>query len=145
MRKFAVVILLFVALPAAAEVYKWTDAEGRVHFGDKPKDAKVAAEAVDVRDYKPGTDDGVRQINERRERLMDAGKPSPADARREKFVNAVEDAAKARACREAKDRLMRIRGPVVFLDDDGKPVKVTERGREQKAKEQEAWIQANCR
>lgn len=29
-------IFLVLSLPAQAQVYKWTDAEGRVHYGNKP-------------------------------------------------------------------------------------------------------------
>ena len=32
----ALTIGLLLALPAQAEVYKWTDEQGRVHFSDKP-------------------------------------------------------------------------------------------------------------
>ena len=31
-----VLLLAILALPAAAEIYKWTDAQGKVHYGDQP-------------------------------------------------------------------------------------------------------------
>lgn len=34
--------LLALAWPAAAQVYKWTDENGKVHYGDKPQGAKAA-------------------------------------------------------------------------------------------------------
>jgi hypothetical protein len=34
--------LLAVSWPAAAQVYKWTDENGKVHYGDKPPGAKAA-------------------------------------------------------------------------------------------------------
>ena len=30
----------FIAYPAHSEIYKWTDKNGQVHYGDKPKDKK---------------------------------------------------------------------------------------------------------
>lgn len=39
-------LVAFVALPAAAGVYKWKDVEGRTHFSDKPP---VGATADEVR------------------------------------------------------------------------------------------------
>jgi hypothetical protein len=53
--------VLFLLMPlyanvVSAEIYKWVDADGNVHFGDKPRDATVAREAepVDVtEDYRP--------------------------------------------------------------------------------------------
>ena len=33
-----VIVALLVALPASAQVYKWTDPGGKVHYGDRPPD-----------------------------------------------------------------------------------------------------------
>jgi glutaredoxin len=38
------VLLLVCALPAAAGVYKWTDADGRVHYSDSPPPDRKAAQ-----------------------------------------------------------------------------------------------------
>ena len=63
LRNFAqyLTVLTFLALClsppiALGEIYKWTDAEGNVHFGDKPKDPEQAANAkpVEVKEnYQP--------------------------------------------------------------------------------------------
>jgi hypothetical protein len=38
----AACILAAVSWPAGAQVYKWTDENGKVHYGDKPQGAKPA-------------------------------------------------------------------------------------------------------
>lgn len=38
-------VTLAIALPAAAKIYKWTDEQGNVHYGDEPPEG---AEAVDL-------------------------------------------------------------------------------------------------
>ena len=45
-RPHALVVLLIAvcAMPAAAGVYKWTDAEGRVHYSDSPPPDQKAAQ-----------------------------------------------------------------------------------------------------
>ncbi len=48
----AVSVLLACAAASAGEVYKWTDKDGRVHYGDRPKHE---AEALDT---KPGSGTG---------------------------------------------------------------------------------------
>lgn len=64
MRVALAVSLIFVcAAASAAEVYKWRDKEGRLHYGDKPKHG--AAETVDMA---PGSG---------------TGQPSPATAERQ--------------------------------------------------------------
>jgi len=56
---FAGILLISTAMLAAqarAEIYKWVDEQGNVHFGDKPRDKDLAdrAEQVEiVESYKP--------------------------------------------------------------------------------------------
>ena len=35
-------LMAILAGPVLAEVYKWVDEQGNVHFGDKPKDRELA-------------------------------------------------------------------------------------------------------
>ena len=72
MKSIVIVLLLAAPIVAGAEIYKWTDAQGRVHFSDKPVDKNGKTEIVEVKDYKPGTDENVRQIYERNDRLRHA-------------------------------------------------------------------------
>lgn len=67
-------VMAILASPAAAEIYKWVDAQGNVHFGDKPKDQKVAdqAEPVDiVESYQPAemTDEEQQAFDREQEAL----------------------------------------------------------------------------
>lgn len=51
---FWIFCLFFVSLFASADIYKWVDEKGRVHYGDKPteKEKKVA---VDISSYESVT------------------------------------------------------------------------------------------
>lgn len=61
MPRVLLVLLAFVLLwplgrsIQAGEVYKWTDAEGRVHFGDRPA-AAPGAEEVKIRSFSEASD-----------------------------------------------------------------------------------------
>ena len=46
-RVILIFALLCAALPAAADVYKWVDSEGKIHYSDTPP-AKGAAKTVDL-------------------------------------------------------------------------------------------------
>jgi glutaredoxin len=52
LRLFVVVIFgcvsMFSAMPISAEIYKWIDGDGKVHFGDQPPSA-ANAERLDLR------------------------------------------------------------------------------------------------
>ena len=53
-RRFAFAVLLACAMSASAQpVYRWTDAQGRVHYGDRPP-ASVDARPVDIAPPPPG-------------------------------------------------------------------------------------------
>ena len=43
MNKFVFILLLIVA-PVSAGIYKWTDSDGNVHFGDRPAEIDSATE-----------------------------------------------------------------------------------------------------
>lgn len=81
-----VLILLLVLLPsvATAQIYRWTDAEGRVHFGQQPGAGAVAVEV------KP-------QVIERDQATLEreAGAARFFDARLEEQAKASEQAAEA--------------------------------------------------
>ena len=47
MRLLAVLALIAVAAPAAAQIYRWTDADGRVHFSNTTPPPGVKATVVD--------------------------------------------------------------------------------------------------
>ena len=136
--------LVLVPFATQAEVYKWTDAQGRVHFGDKPTDNKVKAQEVEVRDYKPGNDEAVREIYERRDRLRDAGEAGTKDAQSTEAQQRRQADARAELCKTERERLVRISGRVEFYDKQGKPVKVTEQERAERQRKQEAWLREHC-
>lgn len=54
MKKIIIGLMCALSFGALAEIYKWTDENGKVHFGDKPK-ATNQAEKIEVRKQKTGT------------------------------------------------------------------------------------------
>lgn len=67
-------ILALAALPAYAQLYKWTDADGKVHYSDRPQDGVKAKEiAVQRAAAKPAAasnNDWQQRELESRERRM---------------------------------------------------------------------------
>jgi hypothetical protein len=58
--RFAVLLAALVALPASAQLYKWTDANGRVQYSDKPPPANTKGQTVQGNNIStvPGTSQG---------------------------------------------------------------------------------------
>lgn len=54
------IILLIVPFSVFAQIYKWTDENGGIHFGDLPKDRKKAEKVtVEINSYEKETYDHV--------------------------------------------------------------------------------------
>ena len=80
MRHLLFIVLLIPSL-ASAEIYRWTDAQGRVHFGEKP--GAAGAETVEVKPQVVERDEATRQREQRTEEYFDARRDEKAasDAR----------------------------------------------------------------
>jgi len=95
MRALLLTLILMPAL-ASAQIYRWTDAEGRVHFGQRPP---AGAEQIEVRPQVVERDDQTREREARSERFF--------DARRQEQQGAREQASQTRAAREQECQSLR--------------------------------------
>jgi len=108
-------------VPAGAEIFKWTDEQGRVHYGDKPPEK--GARSVDV---DPGTSNGSplpsdTERHEKTRRLLRAYEEERRiKQQREQHLQA-EVAERRKRCAWARDRLRRYQqaGRLYDLDELG--------------------------
>jgi hypothetical protein len=97
--------LCLLVLPglATAEIYRWTDANGQVHFGQRP--AASGAEKVEVRPQVVERDQQTREREERTSRFYDARREEQAQA----SAQAAERQSKSAAeCQDLRRRLANI-------------------------------------
>ncbi|WP_394375559.1 DUF4124 domain-containing protein [Stutzerimonas frequens] len=97
MRTLLLITLLLPTL-ASAQIYRWTDAEGRVHFGQRPA---AGAEQIEVRPQVVERDDQTREREARSERFF--------DARRQEQQAAREQASQTREAQEQECQSLRNR------------------------------------
>ena len=99
------VLLCLLLLPglAAAEIYRWTDASGQVHFGQRP--AVAGAEKVEVKPQVVERDQLTRERQERTSRFYDARRAEQVQA---SAVAAEQQTKRAQECRELRKRLASI-------------------------------------
>jgi len=102
MRHLLFIVLLIPSL-ASAEIYRWTDAQGRVHFGEKP--GAAGAETVEVKPQVVERDEATRQREQRTEEYFDARRDEKAasDARA-----AQVRAERSKECNELRRNLSQI-------------------------------------
>lgn len=84
-----IVALLFFSIPAFAQVYKWTDENGNVHFGNQPPPGE--REQMEIRESAPGgmgfnsgTPQGDRKHRDRSDEYdpIKSGAKAKSDARK---------------------------------------------------------------
>jgi predicted lipid-binding transport protein (Tim44 family) len=103
----ALLALTLAAAPAVAQVYKWTDANGQVHFGDRgpsnatqvkaptPPTTAPAAEAAPAA-AKPAPGPGGTDA-------ADAGPPAPVSPQQSQQVRRDVASARVQQCKDARE------------------------------------------
>lgn len=99
----ALLCLLLLPGLAAAEIYRWTDANGQVHFGQRP--AAAGAQQIEVKPQVVERDQLTREREERANRFFDARREEQAQA---SAVAAERQAKRAAECQELRRRLSNI-------------------------------------
>ena len=105
LRFFSVFICLIAVNAAVAEVYKWVDAEGNLHFSDSPQDA-TRGEAVDLSNV--NVMEGGEQLVKSADRHR---RQTERDATRQAKVSAELAEQKAKACAEDLKRYRSLTTP----------------------------------
>ena len=102
-------LLVFAALIAwsslaSAVVYKWTDAQGKLQYGDRPPDG-VHAEVVQLLGTHPSTG---RIASSTPAQAPAVANPTPKDAEDKKAVDQDVAQVKDKQCTEAQDRYKKL-------------------------------------
>lgn len=126
--------LILATAPAAAELYKWTDAEGKVHFSDQPPPPEVKA-PVTVKPRRPGAPAAsatpaatgaptyVEQEAEFRKRQVETAEKAKAEKQA-----ADEAAEKQRNCEQARARVasLEVGGRITRTNAAGEQIFLTD-------------------
>jgi hypothetical protein len=131
-----------------AEIYRWTDKEGRVHFSDREPDTRAAdVRMVDVRGNAETLDPELEDQRARGRKLLEVW-----DAERNERASAAAAAEQARAamqqrCEWVARELDRVNNARVLYrrGDDGGRQYLESGERDRYAKELLDWRDDNCR
>jgi hypothetical protein len=131
-------LALFVALPASAQMYKWVDSDGKVHYSDKPPPSNIKAEKL--RTPAPASAPAASEVKgaAQKDAAKDAAKTGPkTPAEQEQaFRKRQLDAAKAREEEGKKqaqaldkaENCKRAKASVTSLQMGGRQVRIDEKG-----------------
>ena len=122
MRCLLIIPFLCLSLPAVAEVYRWVDPDGQVHYGESPpSEGALKIELPEALESSPEPDRETADRLARQQRLLDA-----YEHERERKEAAAADASRARQadaarCADLRQHWRRLSfaGPVYYQSPDG--------------------------
>lgn len=120
---FIMVLVLMLNTVDAAEVYKWVDEDGQVHYGSKPKDKSAKEVKIKNRYIDSGTSTPALSTRERLDKqkkfinALDADNKSIAEEKRKQKQ---QEELKNSRCNAARDQLKRQESASALYDLDEK-------------------------
>jgi cell division protein FtsN len=136
--------LLLAAPGSMAEVHRWVDEQGQVHYEDRSR----AQSTTGARSYKsPGNSvDDHQQRMEKTRKLINAYQTERQQQREAKEERAEQQERRKRNCLIARDNLEQYRahGSIYRLDDNGERVYYSEQEREALLERARANVQKWC-
>ncbi len=131
-KRLLFLVLLLITPLAHAAVYQWTDANGQVHFGDRPP-AQVKSNEVRVNAAPAQVDTSARERHQKMTEFLNQ-QQQEREARQADQAKSREQAQKAEAtCQKLRARLKNMARISTFynLDESGERVFVSEEENEQ--------------
>ena len=139
-------VLIGAATNAAGEIYKWTDEEGNVHFGDKP--VAEDSERVAIRSRPTNPERVQSQVQSRAEAAAKAAEEqaaaTPAGPTAEELQARLEERAKK--CDTYRERLQRfVTSRRIYREDEnGERVYMNEEEMQEAREKVENQVQEYC-
>ena len=119
---------LFTSMQVAAEIYKCTDAGGKVHYGDKPCKGESI---IFTPRAGPRTDENAEDRVEKRNRLLRAYQEEHVQNRKKAAEQKAEKEKRMKNCHRAMNRYQQVTssGRIYQIDGDGNRIDFTDEER----------------
>lgn len=143
-----IVCTLLLILPFAvstfAEIYRWTDAQGKTHFSEHPPEDQVKSEEVSSKLPPLNRDSSAGETKKLQQLFKGPTPEEQAHQQQEKVRQQQRDQQKNLACNKAKKQLQVLKGRVFFTDNNGKEYSVSEEERQLRVTRLEQEIRRHC-
>jgi len=135
-----------LALPAAAQVYKWLDEDGRVHYSaQRPPAGAEQLETIEPRDTE-ASPQARKRLAEQQKRL-EALRRQREQREQRAAEQAAAEASRRENCAKARENLQNLQTAIRIYetDDQGNRVRVGEEQRQANIEQARAAIEEFCR
>lgn len=146
MRKIIVFCVLMAAMSANAGIYKWTDEEGNVHFGDRPVNQSKATELIYDTESKAGITNSSGHTKER-DRMAKELENDRKERQSNREERRIAQKKRHKRCARARDQLLQYQQSrrLYRLRDNGERVYLDDKQRQSTMKKLNRAIAKNCR
>ena len=120
-------LLLSIFIPVQtlhAEIYKWIDKNGNVHFGDKPDEDADNVESVEIRQSTPRSDPVLERRLDEQNKVLKVLEEDREEREADREKADKEREVRKKKCDWARDYKRRLdsAGPIYKLDKEGNRV-----------------------
>jgi hypothetical protein len=145
MKKY-LVLFVFVLSPVNAGIYKWTDSDGNVQFGDQPVNTETATELKIQTNNKTGVTNASGNTREREYLLKKISEEKEADAE-ERKKNASKEKERRQLCDRYRSRLQvhNQSNRTFTMSPDGERTYLTDKQRDDQQKQLSKGVAKYCR
>lgn len=144
--KKIVFLMLLIATPVSAGIYKWTDSDGNIHFGDRPVDLESATELKIKTNNRTGVTNSSSHKADREYLLkkIDEDKAAAAEKNKERIAS---NKKRRKQCDEYKSAYHhQIQSNQLYtMGPDGKRTYLSDKERAARKKKLTKGISKNCR
>lgn len=137
------IIALIIALPSQAEVYRWTDENGKTHFSDKPH---ADATQLDIKPQKPSGIGSSQQQIERQKAMLDDFQEKRERQQQQATQIRKKQAATDRYCKGLRNRLKNYREADYLFNRDasGEKQHLSDQQKQREEQQLRAEIAERC-
>lgn len=141
-----IVVILSLALwmmmhSVSAEVYRWVDEHGKTHYSDKKPKADADDITADVNKQNIDTSSAEQR---KLQQIFRPENEADREYYRQQQLQNQPDPEQIKYCNEQRNYLNEISGRVQFIDEQGKPMKVTEKQRQQRVDNIQRYLDEHC-
>ena len=125
-----------------SEIYQWKDTKGQTHYSDKqPKDSKPKEISSQLKNINLSSDLTSPELMLEYEKIRE----SEAQAEKKALIKKLKSIPSSKEwCAKAKTRLKKLKGRVNFVDNNNKPVTVSEEDKKSQALSLSKLISKHC-
>ena len=142
---FLTSILLTLAAPA--EIYKWVDDEGKVHYGEKPPNTTTnkAVETIKIKDdVSTGDNQRANETLKKKSKSLDESRKKRKKEKKDTLAEKEKLAKTEKACKDAKKILTFYQHPRVALTEGDEYTWLDEEQKQVKIEQTKALIKKLC-